>query len=177
MPAPALRIASSAVLLALAAGCASMGKDECISADWYAVGLEDGARGRPVERLGDHRRACAEHRVTPDAARYVAGRNEGLKSFCTYQRGFSHGRAGQSYSGACPEALAAGFVAGYERGRELHGLQRRLGTVDKEVARIKAALKDGIPNPKTRSMEIERLEALSRESEQLQGAIARLENE
>lgn len=98
-----------------------------------------------------------------------------LRSFCTYQRGFSHGRAGQSYSGACPEALAAGFVAGYERGRELHGLHRRLGTVDKEIARIKAALKDGIPNPKTRSMEIERLEALTRESEQLQGAISNLQ--
>jgi len=46
------------VLLALAA-CASMDRNQCVNADWYAVGLEDGARGRGVERLGEHRRACA----------------------------------------------------------------------------------------------------------------------
>src|SRR4051794_9705249 len=89
------------VLLALAA-CASMDRNQCVSADWYAVGLEDGARGRAVERLGDHRRACAEYRVAPDTARYLAGRNEGLKSFCTYERGFSEGRGGNSYAAACP---------------------------------------------------------------------------
>jgi hypothetical protein len=32
-----------------------------------------------LERLGDHRRACAKHNVAPSAERYVAGRNEGLK--------------------------------------------------------------------------------------------------
>jgi hypothetical protein len=44
-------------------------RNECLHADWYAIGLEDGAqRGANTER-------------------YVAGRNEGLKSFCTYERG------------------------------------------------------------------------------------------
>ena len=76
------------VLLALLAGCASLDKDECRTADWYAVGLEDGARGRALDRLGDHRRACAEHGVTPHTERYLAGRSEGLRSFCTYERGF-----------------------------------------------------------------------------------------
>src|SRR5688572_14241675 len=85
----------TAVMVAcLLAGCASLDKDECRNADWYAIGLEDGARGRTVERLGDHRRACAEHGVAPQSERYVAGRNEGLKSFCTYERGYSQGRAG-----------------------------------------------------------------------------------
>jgi uncharacterized protein DUF2799 len=156
-------------LFLLVSGCASLDRNECINADWYAIGLEDGARGRALERLGDHRRACAKHNVAPDTGRYVAGRNDGLKSFCTYERGFSEGRAGNAYAAACPQPT--NFLAGYERGRELHELHRRLDEVEKDIARTKAALKDGIPNPRARANEIERLEALTRESEQLESRI------
>jgi hypothetical protein len=92
-------------------------------ANWYAIGLEDGARGRPLERLGDHRRACAEHKIAPDAERYVAGRNEGLKSFCTYERGFSQGRSGQTYAGSCPANLAANFPNPRQRAVEVERLE------------------------------------------------------
>jgi hypothetical protein len=157
---------------ALLSGCASLDRDECRNADWYAIGLEDGARGRPVERLGDHRRACAAHGVAPQTERYVAGRNEGLKSFCTYAQGHAQGRAGHAYAGACPRELAAGFVAGYDRGRELYQLQRRHDEVQKEITRIKTALKEGIPSPRARAVEVERLEAFTREAEQLEAKIA-----
>jgi hypothetical protein len=161
---------------ALLAGCASMDRGQCLNANWYAIGLEDGARGQALERLGIHRRACAEHGVAPDAERYVAGRNEGLKSFCTYQRGFSHGRAGQAYAGSCPANLAAGFQSGYQLGRELYDLHRRLNDTQSQIARSKALLKDGIPSPRQRAAEVERLEDLTRESEQLETSIARLES-
>lgn len=146
-----------------------MDKDECRTADWYGIGLEDGARGRPVERLGEHRRACAKHNVTPDPQRYLAGRNEGLRSFCTYERGYAEGRAGRAYQAGCPDP--ANFLAGHQRGRELHELERRRGEVEKDIARIKTALKEGIPEPRRRAAEIERLEALTRESEQLEWRI------
>jgi hypothetical protein len=164
-----------AFVCALVSGCASMDRGQCVNANWYAIGLEDGARGQPLERLGVHRRACAEHAVAPDAERYVAGRNEGLKSFCTYERGFAQGRGGQAYSGACPAGMAAGFQSGYQLGRELYDLNRQLGDVQKQIARSKALLKDGIPNPRQRASEVERLEDLTRESGQLETKIARLE--
>jgi hypothetical protein len=160
---------------ALLSGCASLDRGECLSANWYAIGLEDGARGQPLERLGAHRRACAEHGVAPDAGRYVAGRNEGLKSFCTYERGFSQGRSGHADAGACPAPLAAGFRSGYQRGRELYELHRSLDEVHKHIARTKTLLRDGIPNPRQRAAEVERLEDLTRESSALEASIARLE--
>jgi hypothetical protein len=40
--------------------------------------------------------------------------------------------------------------------------------VEKDIARTKAALKDGIPNPRSRAAEVERLEALTREAQQLE---------
>ena len=86
------------LLTAILAGCASLDRDECRNADWYAIGLEDGARGRALERLGDHRRACAKHNVAPNSERYLAGRNDGLKTFCTYERGYSESSAGRGYS-------------------------------------------------------------------------------
>ena len=125
-----MRTVSSLLVGLLLSGCATLDKDECAAADWYAIGLEDGARGRAVERLGDHRRACAKHKVVPDPARYVAGRNEGLKSF---------------------------------------------DEVEKDIGRSKAALKDGIPNPRARAYEVERLEALTRESQQLEARIQEAE--
>jgi ribosomal protein L29 len=59
-------------------------------------------------------------------------------------------------------------LAGYQRGRELHDLHRRLAEVEKDIARTKTALKEGVPNPRTRANEVERLEALTREAEQLE---------
>src|SRR5512138_1564485 len=168
---PAWPGASSALLLAALAGCASLGQDECRNADWYAIGLEDGARGRPLERLGDHRRACAQYNVAPDSSRYLAGRDQGLKSFCTYERGYSNGRAGQSYSGACPEPLGAAFVAGYQRGRERYELQRQLDQVQREITQTKAALKEGIADPRARARQVERLETLTREADQVEARI------
>lgn len=169
---PALRIASSVVLLALVSACATLDKDQCLRADWYAIGLEDGARGLPLERAGDHRRACAEHGVTPKIEPYLAGRNEGLKSYCTYEKGFSVGRAGQSNSGACPAGTGASFSAGYQRGREIYDLRHRLDTVNEQIRKTRGALSAGIPNPRTRADEVDRLESLSREAEQLEQKIA-----
>jgi hypothetical protein len=161
------------LLFPLLSGCATLDRNECLSANWYAVGLEDGAQGRPLERLGEHRRACAEYKVAPDAERYMAGRGEGLKSFCTYERGYAHGRAGQGYAGTCPAQLAGPFLAGYGRGKQLHDLTSRLQTVQSQIARSKAALREGIHDPVARGREVERLEQLSREAEQLEEAVAR----
>ena len=36
-------------------GCATMGKDECLSADWRTIGFEDGAGGYPASRIGQYR--------------------------------------------------------------------------------------------------------------------------
>jgi hypothetical protein len=47
-------------------------------------------------------------------------------------------------------------------------LQRQLSTLESEIARTKKALADGIPNPRTRAAELDRLEALTREAQQVE---------
>lgn len=153
-------LGSAAALLLVLGACASLDKAERVSADWYAIGLEDGA--------------CAEHNVAPNPERYLAGRADGLKSFCTFQRGYSNGRGGQAFADVCPAELAGAFSAGWRQGRELYELHRQLSSLQAEIRKSKEALKDGIRDPRARAREVERLEALSRDAENLEREIGGL---
>jgi hypothetical protein len=135
------------LLASLVAGCASMSKDECRHVDWRTVGYEDGAAGRAASRLGDHRRACADHGVTPDLAAYTAGREAGMREFCQAHNGYRVGASGQVYYGTCPADLAAAFEQGYDVGRELYVRQRRVADADAAIDRRHAEirrLEDGL---------------------------------
>ena len=66
--------------------CATLDKDECMTADWYSIGFEDGSKGRAENYLAEHRKACAKHGVTPDFNQYSQGHNRGTDSFCTPDR-------------------------------------------------------------------------------------------
>jgi hypothetical protein len=101
-------------MLCLLSGCASLSKDECLYADWQIIGYEDGAAGRSASRIGEHRKACADHAVVPDKAAYDDGYDEGLQTFCTYDRGLSQGRAGQAANAVCHANL--NFIDGHRAG-------------------------------------------------------------
>lgn len=100
-----------------------MNKDECLSADWYLIGYEDGAAGRNPQQIGDYRKDCAEYSVTPDLTRYQQGHNEGSQKYCTARNGFEVGRQGQNYQGNCPANLEQTFLRGHRDGKDLHALQ------------------------------------------------------
>ena len=50
------------------------------------------------------------------------------------------GRSGRAYAGACPQPEP--FLAGYQRGRELNDLSRRLAEVKQELAAVPDLLRD-----------------------------------
>jgi len=177
-------------LLALS-GCASLSAEECLAADWYTIGVEDGSRGQPVSRIGAHRKACAEVGVQPDMARYNDGRAFGLQSFCTRERGYAEGENGHRYSGVCPPHLEPVFMQGYLAGQdryrtkqEIHRLERELADVRKEVADIRTNLDQGYTvdekgnkhtlNKYERDAMYERLLALGKEEGRLEGEISAL---
>jgi len=124
----------------LAGGCATLDKSECREADWTIIGLEDGARGRPLSYIGNHRKSCAEYGVKPDLALYQRGHADGLKQFCTADNGFSLGRAGRGYNNVCPPDLNGQFLAGYETGRELHALSSDISRMQNDVRDMQTEL-------------------------------------
>jgi len=118
----------------LITGCASMGKDECLQADWQTIGYEDGSRGYPGNRIGVHRKACAKHGVAPNLTAYEAGRQKGLIAWCAPRNGYRIGLRGGHYNGVCPQAMEQPFVAAVSRGRAVYGYE-------KEVTKAKGELK------------------------------------
>lgn len=116
-------------------GCATLSKDECLYANWEAIGMEDGARGRDLSYLSRHRQACAKHGVSPDIHLYRIGYSAGLKQFCTPERGFSLGLNGSRYSGICPDDLETEFLPAYRQGYAIH-------QADQQVKKITAKISD-----------------------------------
>jgi ribosome modulation factor len=124
-------IGSAAVLLG---ACSSqMSKDECRTVDWRTVGYEDGVAGRPGDRIGEHRRACAEHGITPDLNAYLAGRAEGLKEYCQPYNGYRAGASGRTYYDVCPAGMAAAFQQAYDEGRALFVREQRVRDADEQI--------------------------------------------
>jgi hypothetical protein len=117
-----LLLAASACALS---SCASMSKNECVYADWRAIGFEDGAAGEPSTAISSRRQACAAAGVTPNMSEYLAGRDAGLAEYCTPANGFSEGESGSSYSGVCGRHNEAGFLAEYRAGSHLYLLRDR----------------------------------------------------
>ncbi len=128
-----IRAVSIALALSLS-GCAGLSEEACLSMDWETVGFEDGARGRPVQSIGNYRQACGEHGVTADLAGYRSGHAEGVETYCRPARGFEEGRRGARYQGVCPADSEADFLAAYSSGRQLFELETALSQIERQIA-------------------------------------------
>ncbi|HRD48497.1 MAG: DUF2799 domain-containing protein [Candidatus Competibacter sp.] len=116
-------------------GCATLSREECLIGNWYEIGAQDGAAGYSPERLAEHRQACAEHRIRPDRDAYRAGWEEGIRDYCTPQRGFYEGRKGAGYAGICPPQLEWAFLREYRIGQDVYQQERRIQEVERERER------------------------------------------
>lgn len=117
----------------LLSGCAVMGEQDCLHADWHELGYRDGSTGQSRDRLQQRRQACAEHGVTADRNAYHDGYEAGLDRFCTAANGYQHGREGYSYNNVCPPLLEGDFLAGYQRGREIHQIRQYMDEQDRRL--------------------------------------------
>lgn len=118
--------------LVVFSGCATMNKNECLTADWYQIGYEDGANGQSETRIGSHREACAKHGIAPNLQQYQDGHQEGVISFCSPRNGFVQGQKGYQYTGICPPSLEREFLDSYQAGRELFSARSAVSNLQNE---------------------------------------------
>ena len=104
----------------LLSGCATMSEEECRTADWRMIGYEDGVAGLSASQIGEHRKACAKHNLTPSMQAYREGREEGLYEYCRPQNAFRLGEHGSPYTGVCPFDTEEDFIAAYSAGKEIY---------------------------------------------------------
>ena len=142
-----VKLITTAVLLASLGGCASLSKNECLSADWQDIGIRDGADGRPEEYLIRHASACAKVQVTPDRERWLAGREQGLDRFCVPYRAYQLGEYGGSFDvGICRRYDQDRLVYASEHGLEVHRLGAEVDSLLSEIYSLRSALeKEDLP--------------------------------
>jgi hypothetical protein len=133
-------VAAAALTLAFQ-GCASMSRNECVSADWYTIGYESGIRGQHEAQFSNYRKACAEYGVTPDLARFLEGREAGLQRYCVPGNGYRLGLAGTAYAGVCPQRAEGEFLRAYGAGRELYDTQQSINRLGRRIDSRQADLK------------------------------------
>ncbi len=119
--------------ISLVASCATLNKDECLSANWEVIGYEDGTKGYAATRIGDHRKACAEHGVTPNLSDYTKGRDRGLKLYCTAANGFKVGQKTSVYRDVCPAELRESFRMAFAYGQQIYGHRRDINTFHRDI--------------------------------------------
>jgi len=134
-------------------GCATLTRSECLTADWYQIGYEDGSYGFPDTRIKAHRKACAQHGVTPDFEDFQKGHIEGVITFCTPKNGFIQGKRNSKYQSFCSQKLEASFLEAYNNGRQVY-------RANKDFQEAQAAQKENKQAIKSLRQEIQAKKAI-----------------
>jgi len=95
----------------------SLSKKECLEGNWFKTGKRDAYYGFKKNRLNHHKDTCLKYKVEPDPDQHEKGHAEGLKLFCTEQRGYHWGITNKENPKTCPAELKSSFIKGFERGR------------------------------------------------------------
>lgn len=139
-------LAVAAILVAIGvSGCATMSAEECQTANWQAIGHEDGSQGLESTQFAKHRKACAEHGVQANFAQYKQGYEGGVRLYCTPERGYSLGKDNNPLPTICPNDLAPNVDRGYRLGQELYvkkkALKDQIEAVNRNMEHINADIK------------------------------------
>jgi hypothetical protein len=129
----AIAFVTTAVAFAGLGGCATMNSDECLTSDWTSIGYEDGVKGYTADRIGEHRKACAKHGVTPDLVDYQDGRSKGLLEYCQPSNGFRIGSNGGSYNSVCNAHFEGDFLDAFNMGSNLYLLHSNVSRADAAI--------------------------------------------
>jgi hypothetical protein len=121
-----------AALLALTS-CATLNQSECQSVDWRTLGQQDGAAGRPMSYVEQHRQACARHKLPVQDGPWREGWTAGIQLYCTPQNGLTVGRNGGYHANSCPADLKYGFETAYLVGKRLYEARQAFSRAQTEL--------------------------------------------
>lgn len=134
-------IAVLAVSTLLIAGCASNHeKKECLSADWYAIGVEDGKRGYSLKKVEGQREICAKFNLPQDLTRYEEGLKTGYEAYCTRENGYKTGRQGLRDHYVCVGETRVAFSNAYSDGKEIYDILWIQTYIEKEIQKYRTEI-------------------------------------
>lgn len=114
-------------------GCASLSKEECQQASWYAIGYNDGSHGYTAARYQKHQKACAKHHIKAEFKDYKIGHTKGLTEvYCKPHRAYQAGLNGETYHNVCPANMESQFLPAYHYGRNIYRLKAKYRYLNSE---------------------------------------------
>lgn len=165
------------ILMAVAlAGCESMSAPECKVADWYRVGLGDGASGERESRIADYTEDCAKVGIKPDAPLYRRGWDAGIAQFCTAANGWREGVQGHSgKSSVClGQAGYPAFSHYFEAGLQVYRVNEQMQLNARESYRLQQRLESTKSDEEAKNLRQD-LRHLDREQLQLRSYLIQLQ--
>lgn len=161
-----------AAALALA-GCESMSVSECKVADWYRVGLADGAKGESDRHIADYTEDCGKAGIVPNAPLYRRGWDTGIVQFCTAANGWREGVQGHSgKSSVCLGQVGyPAFSRYFEAGLQVHRTQEQMRRNNDEANRLQGRLDASKSDDEKKSLR-EDLRRIDREQARLRNQLA-----
>jgi len=142
----------------LLSSCASLSKDECLNADWFDIGFNDGQSGYRLTRLSNHNEACAEYHIKANGQRYAQGREQGLKKYCTLDNALQEGLSGKRYRGVCPNEIEHRFIKEHRKGMAIYELQKEVDQHQRRITSLRNTLDSDKNKEKLSANKIERYE-------------------
>lgn len=110
-------------------GCATTPKPtltttQCQSANWQAIGYQDGLLGRSADFIQKHREACGSLPVVK--TEWQQGREAGLQKYCTPLRAYQLGREGFAFNNVCPPDMTLDLLKSHDEGYAHYQRERAL---------------------------------------------------
>lgn len=124
------------------AGCATLSREQCERGDWYGIGMGDGQKGVPANRLADHVRACGKYGFQPDDRQYRLGHDRGLEEYCRIDNAFATGLQGNRYQGVCPSTIDALFERCNQAAYAVYRIRQQLDALEDERDRCEFRLRN-----------------------------------
>ena len=166
-----------AILLLALVGCASLDEGQCRAGRWGELGFSDGAQGLGVDRLNDHRKACAEFGIAPDPGSYLLAREQGLLQYCTPTHAMQEGLAGRPYRDVCPPALDARFAPTHRAALTVYQARQAVGSAYAESQQAESELRSDKLAPDRRKFLNEELRRLDFRLMRLRGDLRAAERD
>ncbi|EQC52340.1 DUF2799 domain-containing protein [Bacteriovorax sp. DB6_IX] len=121
----------------LVVSCSTLKKRDCSSLDWFEQGRIDGSQGHRKSFFMQHAAKCHKK---PDRTKYLAGREQGLKQFCTETGLYRRGYEGGLYLGECAK-LSTSLRAAYELGRDTYRESEEIKEFQNKIVELEDKLK------------------------------------
>ena len=106
-------MAGAAVLMA---GCSTISEESCIAGSWESLGYEDGRKGESRGHFNKIAKTCAKYGISANASDYRLGYDTGVRQYCSYDKGYSHGVSGSAIKTECREINSTPYINGYDTG-------------------------------------------------------------